>query len=258
MVGDYRPTRSSGLCMLSDAQRLHGTATSHSFPPLLHALPFCFVTSDSLQPLSLCVCSPWGVPLSFCISLSPSVSLHPVSARLLPPPAPFVVHSILCIHCCCCSLFQMCVCVCFSVFPLQWSYGFYLTHNQGQSGFEFFFKTKELKKKWLEQFGMAMWVCATVCVLLRDGVCVSVSCILSHSIKTWTHKHLFFRSDHMIYDTTARWCKDKQKDEHGLERLVWGAKISSPASFVFHTQKTRMSTFDYRIRCVDVKWMNWI
>lgn len=42
------------------------------------------------------------------------------------------------------------------LFVLQWSYGFYLTHNQGQSGFEFFFKTKELKKKWLEQFSMAM------------------------------------------------------------------------------------------------------
>ncbi|XP_030624844.1 guanine nucleotide exchange factor VAV3 [Chanos chanos] len=38
----------------------------------------------------------------------------------------------------------------------KWSYGFYLTHNQGQAGFEFFFKTKELKKKWLEQFGMAI------------------------------------------------------------------------------------------------------
>ncbi|XP_048845051.1 guanine nucleotide exchange factor VAV3b isoform X2 [Brienomyrus brachyistius] len=38
----------------------------------------------------------------------------------------------------------------------KWSYGFYLTHNQGQTGFEFFFKTKEMKKKWLEQFGMAM------------------------------------------------------------------------------------------------------
>ncbi|XP_017287847.1 guanine nucleotide exchange factor VAV3 isoform X1 [Kryptolebias marmoratus] len=38
----------------------------------------------------------------------------------------------------------------------KWSYGFYLTHNQGQNGFEFFFKTKELKKKWLEQFGMAI------------------------------------------------------------------------------------------------------
>ncbi|KAM7370102.1 hypothetical protein PAMP_011383 [Pampus punctatissimus] len=38
----------------------------------------------------------------------------------------------------------------------EWSHGFYLTHNQGQSGFEFFFKTKELKKKWLEQFGMAI------------------------------------------------------------------------------------------------------
>uniref|UniRef100_A0AAY4DB44 Vav guanine nucleotide exchange factor 3 n=1 Tax=Denticeps clupeoides TaxID=299321 RepID=A0AAY4DB44_9TELE len=38
----------------------------------------------------------------------------------------------------------------------KWSHGFYLTHNQGQTGFEFFFKTKELKKKWLEQFGMAL------------------------------------------------------------------------------------------------------
>ncbi|KAG2461639.1 VAV3 factor, partial [Polypterus senegalus] len=38
----------------------------------------------------------------------------------------------------------------------KWSYGFYLTHIQGQNGFEFFFKTKELKKKWLEQFGMAV------------------------------------------------------------------------------------------------------
>uniref|UniRef100_A0A6Q2YRM2 Vav guanine nucleotide exchange factor 3 n=1 Tax=Esox lucius TaxID=8010 RepID=A0A6Q2YRM2_ESOLU len=38
----------------------------------------------------------------------------------------------------------------------KWTHGFYLTHNQGQSGFEFFFKTKELKKKWLEQFGMAI------------------------------------------------------------------------------------------------------
>uniref|UniRef100_A0AAQ5ZSI7 Vav guanine nucleotide exchange factor 3 n=1 Tax=Amphiprion ocellaris TaxID=80972 RepID=A0AAQ5ZSI7_AMPOC len=38
----------------------------------------------------------------------------------------------------------------------KWSYGFYLTHNQGQSGFEFFFKTKEMKKKWQDQFGMAI------------------------------------------------------------------------------------------------------
>uniref|UniRef100_A0A8K9XSP0 Vav 3 guanine nucleotide exchange factor b n=1 Tax=Oncorhynchus mykiss TaxID=8022 RepID=A0A8K9XSP0_ONCMY len=38
----------------------------------------------------------------------------------------------------------------------KWFYGFYLTHQQGQSGFEFFFKTKELKKKWLDQFDMAI------------------------------------------------------------------------------------------------------
>ncbi|XP_048882381.1 guanine nucleotide exchange factor VAV3 isoform X1 [Brienomyrus brachyistius] len=38
----------------------------------------------------------------------------------------------------------------------KWSYGFYLTHLHGQNGFEFFFKTKEMKKKWLEQFSMAI------------------------------------------------------------------------------------------------------
>ncbi|XP_061098261.1 guanine nucleotide exchange factor VAV3b isoform X2 [Conger conger] len=38
----------------------------------------------------------------------------------------------------------------------KWSYGFYLTHNQGHTGFEFFFKTREMKKKWMEQFSMAL------------------------------------------------------------------------------------------------------
>ncbi|XP_041064893.1 guanine nucleotide exchange factor VAV3 isoform X1 [Carcharodon carcharias] len=38
----------------------------------------------------------------------------------------------------------------------KWSHGFYLTHLHGQNGFEFFCKTKDLKKKWLEQFGMAL------------------------------------------------------------------------------------------------------
>ncbi|XP_071387484.1 guanine nucleotide exchange factor VAV3b [Centroberyx affinis] len=38
----------------------------------------------------------------------------------------------------------------------KWCYGFYLTHQQGHSGFELFFKTKELKKKWLDQFEMAI------------------------------------------------------------------------------------------------------
>ncbi|KAM4605318.1 guanine nucleotide exchange factor VAV3-like [Polymixia lowei] len=38
----------------------------------------------------------------------------------------------------------------------KWCYGFYLTHQQGHTGFELFFKTKELKKKWLDQFEMAI------------------------------------------------------------------------------------------------------
>uniref|UniRef100_A0A8C6UPU1 Vav 3 guanine nucleotide exchange factor b n=1 Tax=Neogobius melanostomus TaxID=47308 RepID=A0A8C6UPU1_9GOBI len=38
----------------------------------------------------------------------------------------------------------------------KWCYGFYITHQQGHTGFELFFKTRELKKKWLDQFEMAI------------------------------------------------------------------------------------------------------
>ncbi|XP_056379372.1 guanine nucleotide exchange factor VAV3 isoform X3 [Hyla sarda] len=38
----------------------------------------------------------------------------------------------------------------------KWSYGFYLTHVQGQNGFEIYCKTRDLKKKLLEQFSMAL------------------------------------------------------------------------------------------------------
>ncbi|KAF7216829.1 transcript variant X8 [Nothobranchius furzeri] len=38
----------------------------------------------------------------------------------------------------------------------RWSYGFYLIHLQGKQGFQFFCKTEETKRKWMEQFEMAM------------------------------------------------------------------------------------------------------
>uniref|UniRef100_A0A8C5R8Q9 Vav guanine nucleotide exchange factor 2 n=1 Tax=Leptobrachium leishanense TaxID=445787 RepID=A0A8C5R8Q9_9ANUR len=38
----------------------------------------------------------------------------------------------------------------------KWSYGFYLTHLQGKQGFQFFCKTDDMKRKWMEQFEMAM------------------------------------------------------------------------------------------------------
>ena len=78
---------------------------------------------------------------SFCLHLSPRILPPPApsSSRFIYPPPRRFPKTL--------SLFLR---------LLQWSYGFYLTHKQGQSGFEFFFKTKELKKKWLEQFGMAM------------------------------------------------------------------------------------------------------
>ncbi|XP_041915000.1 guanine nucleotide exchange factor VAV2 isoform X6 [Alosa sapidissima] len=38
----------------------------------------------------------------------------------------------------------------------MWSYGFYLIHLQGKQGFQFFSKTEDTKRKWMEQFEMAM------------------------------------------------------------------------------------------------------
>lgn len=38
----------------------------------------------------------------------------------------------------------------------QWSHMFLLIEDQGAQGYELFFKTREMKKKWMEQFEMAM------------------------------------------------------------------------------------------------------
>uniref|UniRef100_A0A4W3J0T8 Vav guanine nucleotide exchange factor 2 n=1 Tax=Callorhinchus milii TaxID=7868 RepID=A0A4W3J0T8_CALMI len=38
----------------------------------------------------------------------------------------------------------------------KWSYAFYLIHLQGKQGFQFFCKTEEMKRKWMEHFEMAL------------------------------------------------------------------------------------------------------
>ncbi|XP_042193444.1 guanine nucleotide exchange factor VAV2 isoform X3 [Callorhinchus milii] len=38
----------------------------------------------------------------------------------------------------------------------MWSYAFYLIHLQGKQGFQFFCKTEEMKRKWMEHFEMAL------------------------------------------------------------------------------------------------------
>lgn len=57
-------------------------------------------------------------------------------------------------------LFEFPFCItddrCIARLLTQWSYGFYLIHIQGQNGLEVYCKTKDLKKKWLEQFQMAL------------------------------------------------------------------------------------------------------
>ncbi|XP_069914880.1 guanine nucleotide exchange factor VAV2 isoform X3 [Oryctolagus cuniculus] len=38
----------------------------------------------------------------------------------------------------------------------KWSFGFYLIHLQGKQGFQLFCKTEDMKRRWMEQFEMAM------------------------------------------------------------------------------------------------------
>eukprot|EP00064_Thunnus_orientalis_P001015 superscaffoldBa00000062_g1016 len=55
----------------------------------------------------------------------------------------------------------------------KWCYGFYVTHQQGHTGFELFFKTRELKKKWLDQFEMAMtllYMKYILCFIVSRGI----------------------------------------------------------------------------------------
>lgn len=40
--------------------------------------------------------------------------------------------------------------------PEQWSHVFLLLDSYRGSGYDLYFKTRELKKKWLEQFEMAL------------------------------------------------------------------------------------------------------
>uniref|UniRef100_A0A4W3J0K8 Vav guanine nucleotide exchange factor 2 n=1 Tax=Callorhinchus milii TaxID=7868 RepID=A0A4W3J0K8_CALMI len=42
------------------------------------------------------------------------------------------------------------------VLTREWSYAFYLIHLQGKQGFQFFCKTEEMKRKWMEHFEMAL------------------------------------------------------------------------------------------------------
>uniref|UniRef100_A0A673N0A6 Proto-oncogene vav-like n=1 Tax=Sinocyclocheilus rhinocerous TaxID=307959 RepID=A0A673N0A6_9TELE len=71
---------------------------------------------------------------------------------------------------CVCVSLSLCVCVCVCVFVCvfvcvcssgekdskKWTHTFLLMDLYGQGGYDLFFKTRELKKKWLEQFEMAL------------------------------------------------------------------------------------------------------
>lgn len=79
---------------------------------------------------------------------------------------------------------------------LQWSYGFYLIHLQGKQGFQFFCKTEETKRKWMEQFDMAMWVWLHTPPIKRKATVYHILWIkLKHDLDDLISKHsLLFTS----------------------------------------------------------------
>lgn len=177
MVDDYRPTHYLGLCMLTAAPQLYGTATWHpSSSPSLYCLS---VASAAFHPYSLCVCSPRGILLSFCISLSPSVSLHPVSFSSRPLPHPFVSHSnsqFIYIPSFFIFLPQMCLFL-FPIAVVLW----FLPHSQpGPERLWILLQDQRAEK----EVAGAVWhghvsvFCVRVCAFMRDAV-IRLSCVLS-------------------------------------------------------------------------------
>lgn len=58
----------------------------------------------------------------------------------------------------------------------QWSHVFLLLDGYGSTGYDLYFKTRELKKKWLEQFEMALWVTKRALITF---IYVVMSCVVS-------------------------------------------------------------------------------
>uniref|UniRef100_A0A4X2M243 Proto-oncogene vav n=1 Tax=Vombatus ursinus TaxID=29139 RepID=A0A4X2M243_VOMUR len=132
----------------------------------------------------------------------------------------------------------------------KWTHMFLLIEDQGTQGYELFFKTRELKKKWMEQFEMALSniypenatanghdfqmfsfeetaSCKACQMLLRGTFYQGYRC---HRCRAPAHKECLGRvppcgrhsSDHattMRKHKTSRLAQDKRKNELGLPKM---------------------------------------
>ncbi|XP_020826898.1 proto-oncogene vav isoform X2 [Phascolarctos cinereus] len=132
----------------------------------------------------------------------------------------------------------------------KWTHMFLLIEDQGTQGYELFFKTRELKKKWMEQFEMALSniypenatanghdfqmfsfeetaSCKACQMLLRGTFYQGYRC---HRCRAPAHKECLGRvppcgrhsSDHgttMRKHKTSRSAQDKRKNELGLPKM---------------------------------------
>lgn len=105
---------------------------------------------------------------------------------------------------------------------IQWSHMFLLIEDQGGQGYELFFKTRELKKKWMEQFEMAMWVSFSCCFVRSPHHKISSN----NELKT---KH---SKDKNEKPRIAAATNEKQKDKIKNQGLI---VFSSAFSFILYS-----------------------
>lgn len=98
---------------------------------------------------------------------------------------------------------------------IQWSHMFLLIEDQGGQGYELFFKTRELKKKWMEQFEMAMWV--------------SFSFVHSPHHKINSNNELKTKDKNEKPRTIAATTNEKQKDKNKEPRPHHLSPLSFPS-----------------------------
>lgn len=167
MVANYRPTHYLGLCMLSAAQQLYGTATSHS-----SSSPSC---SSSLFCLCLSVLLP-SIPSAFVFALPEaflfhfaSLCLH-LSPCILPPLLLHLSLSLLIGH-----HFK---CVCFLSCCSGPTDSTSLT-TRARAALNSSSRPKSWKRSgWSSLAWPCECVCLWVCAFMRDSV-ISLSCVLS-------------------------------------------------------------------------------
>lgn len=209
MVDNYRPTHYLGLCMLSAAQQLYGTATSHSSSsPSCSSSLFCLCLSVLLPSIPPAIV--FALPEAFLFHFA-SLCLH-LSPCILSPPAPAPSCSIclsvrLSVYWCAIILFLGLKCVCFLSCCSGPTDSTSLT-TRARAALNSSSRPKSWKRSgWSSLAWPCECVCLWVCALMRDSV-ISLSCLLSqHQSAHISHPVIQVK---LLEDLWGTWDSDKK------------------------------------------------